>query len=291
MRQVLPRVRAGALSLTVSVVTFMIMASAFSHDACADDGAGRQRGLELFEKRVRPALIRYCYECHSTDSDDIGGDLLVDSRDAIRRGGEMGAAIRPGKPAASLLIQAIEYRDLEMPPDQQMPDDVIADFRRWVSLGAPDPRIQDPTSTASMGTGKPTASPKSVAEDHWAFQPVRVTAVPHANKSDWPLTEVDRYVLARLRQSNLSPNSDAKPEVLLRRVYFDLIGLPPSPVAIASFTANPSAEHYAQIVDDLLASDHFGERWGRHWLDVARYGESAGSSRDVLMIYAWRYRD
>jgi hypothetical protein len=243
-------------------------------------------GHELFEKKIRPALIRYCYECHAADSSDVGGELLLDSPTALRRGGETGPAVVPGNPRDSLLQRAIEYRDLEMPPDEKMPDDVIAAFRRWIALGAPDPRKATDDEPQHVAEKEPEQ-----AVDLWSLRPVERKQPPQVSDEDWVFNDIDRFVLSRLRDAGLEPNEDADPATLLRRLYFDLIGLPPSPQAVRAFAADPSDDHFESIVDRLLASPQFGERWGRHWLDVARYAESAGSSRDVLMLYAWRYRD
>lgn len=244
----------------------------------------RQRvGVELFEKKIRPALIEHCYECHAADSDDLGGGLLLDSRPGWVRGGDTGAAIVPGKPNDSLLLRAMRYQDLEMPPDQKLADEVIDDFRRWIALGAPDPR--------QSSLDVPSKNETDASDQLWSLQPIVATQPPPVDDDTWPLTAADRFVLRRLEQSGLSPNHDAPPATLIRRLFFDLIGLPPRPDQVAAFVANPSQKHLTEIVDELLASSRFGERWGRHWLDVARYAESAGSSRDVLMPYAWRYRD
>ena len=251
-------------------------------------GRNERAGLELFEKKIRPALIEHCYECHAVDSDDIGGDLLVDSRAALLEGGETGPAIVAGKPRDSILMRAIDYSDLEMPPDEKLPDSVIADFRRWIALGAPDPRVD---STSVDAKQKALDEPKQAPVDLWSLQPVAKVPLPPVDDQRWPLSDVDRFVLARLEQQGLQPSDDADPITLVRRIYFDLVGLPPSPAQVAAFVADPSQRHLEEVVDRLLASAEFGERWGRHWLDVARYGESAGSSRDVLMLYAWRYRD
>ncbi len=248
-------------------------------------------GHELFEKKIRPVLIRYCFECHSADSDDIGGELLLDSPSALRLGGETGPVVVPGKPRDSLLLRSIEYRDLEMPPDEKLPDDVIADFRRWIELGAPDPREESPLGPDKLGPDQPATDSDQQPVELWSIQPLNLTEPPSVEEAGWVRTDVDRFILARLEEAGLRPNPDADPATLLRRVHFDLIGLPPEPQEVEAFVANPSDSHFESIVDRLLASPRFGERWGRHWLDVARYGESAGSSRDVLMPYAWRYRD
>ncbi len=240
-------------------------------------------GLELFEKKIRPALIEYCYECHSDDAEDVGGNLLLDSKAGWQAGGETGRAIIAGNPRDSLLTRAVEYRDLEMPPDEMLPDSVIADFRRWIQLGAPDPRDQLPA--------EPREADQRPPAELWSLIPVDPVIPPAIKEHPWPRSGCDRFVLDRILDAGLEPNADAAPATLVRRVYFDLIGLPPPPDVVAAFVADPSNAQFARIVDQLLASSQFGERWGRHWLDIARYAESAGSSRDVLMLYAWRYRD
>ncbi len=212
----------------------------------------------------------------------MGSELLLDSREAVLAGGETGPSIVAGKPRDSLLMRAIEYRDLEMPPDEKLPDAVIDDFRRWIALGAPDPRAKESHTAEQQVAVEPI--------DLWSLRPIENPAPPTID-SHWPRTDADRFVIAELAQQGLRPNGDAQPHTLLRRVYLDLIGLPPTPEEVAAFETDPSQRHLQRIVDRLLGSSQFGERWGRHWLDIARYGESAGSSRDVLMLYAWRYRD
>ncbi|QDV65646.1 DUF1553 domain-containing protein [Crateriforma conspicua] len=256
-------------------------------DAPADSNTPDPIGLEIFEKVVRPTLVKHCYECHSDATDDVGGDLWLDSADAMRSGGISGPAIIPGRPGASTLLSALEYRDTEMPPDGQLPPETIASFRKWIARGAPDPRKSKGKTPAVPDTK--SASP--AASELWSIQPVVAPEVPVIQDDQWSRSDVDRFILAGLRERAMSPNRDAAPEVLIRRLSFDLLGLPPSPELVASFTADPSETHYAKIVDAMLGSKEFGRRWARHWLDVVRYGESAGSSRDVLMIHAWRYRD
>lgn len=270
----------------LSIFWFLLIGSV---SATAQPPSGRA-GSELFEKKIRPALIQHCYECHAVDSDDVGGDLLLDSRNGLLAGGETGPSIVPGKPRDSLLMRAIEYRDLEMPPEGKLPDELVEHFRRWIALGAPDPREAKSKPTPTAAETRPL--------DLWALHPVtspQLPGVTHQSADSsvtfWPRSDADRFVLDKLLASGLTPNEDANPIALIRRVHFDLIGLPPSPDQVAAFVADPTEEHLAAIVDRLLSSPRFGEKWGRHWLDVARYGESAGSSRDVLMLYAWRYRD
>lgn len=280
----MPLQRALLSRSLLAIAIACCLSPCFAVENAKEAKQARRRGLELFEKKIRPVLIEHCYQCHAEDSDDLGGNLLVDTRAGLLAGGDSGAALTPGKPAESLLVKAIEYRELEMPPDEKLPDSVAADFRRWIALGAPDPRKSKTTTDDSAD------HEASSAVELWSVQPVRQVVVP-ASESTWPQTDLDQFVYARLAANGITPNPDAAPAVLLRRLYFDLIGLPPTPRQVSRFTSDPSPQNYAAIVDSLLASRAFGERWARHWLDIARYGESAGSSRDVLMLYAWRYRD
>lgn len=243
--------------------------------------------VEFFEKKIRPVLVNKCYKCHSTSGKKSQGGLLLDTREGIRRGGESGHAVVPGDLSDSLLIEAIRYDGLEMPPDEQLPDAVIADFEHWVRSGAADPR-----------TGKSAPIRREIdfdrAREFWAYQPVRNPDLPAVSRVDWCRSEIDRFVLAKLDAAQIHPVADAPPDVLVRRLYFDLIGLPPSPVEVDAFVAAHRDDPQAAIesvLDTLLASSHFGERWGRHWLDVVRYAESTGMERNFTFPHAWRYRD
>lgn len=249
--------------------------------ASADDdqrSARTARGLELFETKIRPVLVAHCYECHSAESDDLAGNLAVDTRDGLLHGGDMGPAVVPDDAEASLLLSALEYESLEMPPDQQLPAAVVKDFRQWIELGAPDPRRAKPAEQPSAASTSETVE----SEPLWSLEPVADVAPPHVG-SDWPYTAVDRFIIARQQSAGVQPVADARPADLLRRVYFDLVGLPPDPETVRAFLNDPSRDHYVEIVDRLLSSPQYGERWARHWLDVVRYGESAGSSRDVIL--------
>ncbi|MDG1897105.1 MAG: DUF1553 domain-containing protein [Fuerstiella sp.] len=238
--------------------------------------------VEFFENNIRPVLVDYCYKCHSSDSDEPAGGLQLDTKIGIRTGGETGPAVVPMDLQESLLLSAIEYRDLEMPPDEKLDDEIIADFRQWIKKGASDPRDDDmPHDTES----DPVAAPPL-----WSVQPVQNPQVPVVENHSWPVSGLDQFILARLESSGLTPAVPATKEILLRRLSFDLIGLPPSVDEFQSFTSSADDTYPAQV-ERLLDSPQFGERWGRHWLDVVRYGESTGSSRDVLMLYSWRYRD
>jgi hypothetical protein len=253
-----------------------------------DDEAVDPKDLAFFEARIRPVLIEHCYGCHSADASRLRGDFALDTSDSIRRGGPSGPGIVPGDPDASLVIKAVRSLDgYEMPPAGQLPPDVIADLERWVRDGAVDPRgvtesvVETPSSGIDLEAGR----------DFWAFQRPTAPEVPDVNDDRWPRTDVDRFVLHAMETHGLQPVNDATPGDLLRRLSFALTGLPPTPEAIEDFTADRSAGATERLVDRLLDSPRFGERWGRHWLDVARYAESSGKESNVLYPHAWRYRD
>lgn len=253
----------------------------------AADMEPQQRAF--FESKIRPVLVKQCYECHATDAKKIGGKLLLDSPGEMIEGGESGPAVIPGKPDESTLIQALRYDGLEMPPKKRLPDAVVNDFVTWVKMGAPDPR-ENAQKTAS----KAATTDKAAL---WSFQPVTNPAVPVVKAKEWPRDAIDAFVLAKMESTGLSPTKDATPAVLVRRLYFDLIGLPPSAAEVEAFAkdfAKDGKRAVESLADRLLASPRFGERWGRHWLDVARFGESNGNdglSRNPSFPHAWRYRD
>ena len=244
--------------------------------------------FEFFETNIRPILVDYCYECHSSETDEPAGGLLLDTRDGIREGGETGPAVVPEDISESLLISAIEYDGLEMPPSEKLDDEVIQHFREWIDMGAADPRDGDEEEPAEM-SAEPEPEPLL-----WSLQPLREAEPPaSAGPAGWARSDVDRFIAAQVAEAGLQPAPRAERMKLLRRLSFDLIGLPPSrhDIAAASAADELDGAWLEAYVDRLLAAPQFGERWARHWLDVARYGESAGSSRDVLMLYSWRYRD
>jgi cytochrome c553 len=240
------------------------------------------RGIAFFETRIRPVLVTHCYKCHSQDAGKDKGGLQLDSRAAMHKGGDSGPAVVPGDPGASILLEALAYETLRMPPSKKLPDEVIADFRKWIEMGAPDPR--DGTTTVK----KPAYAPSA---DLWCLKPGKQPEIPAVKDAAWPRGDIDRFILAALEDKGLRPVADAEPAALLRRVFFDLTGLPPSPQQVEAFLRDPSPVALAQVVDQLLDSPQFGERWGRHWLDVARYAESNGKDRDALYPHAWRYRN
>ncbi len=246
---------------------------------------------DFFEKSIRPVLSEKCYKCHSAEAEKVKGGLLLDTRDGIRMGGDSGHAVVPGNVKESLLIAALKWedKDTRMPPEKsggKLAESVIADFEKWVKMGAPDPR--DGTSV------KPAKKEWDLVKgkEFWAFQAPKAVAPPAVRDTVWPRTVVDKFILAAQEGRQLKPVADADPRTLIRRIYFDLIGLPPTPAEVNAFVAAADRQKaVAAVVDKLLASLQFGERWGRHWLDVARYGESTGKERNVTFGEAWRYRD
>jgi len=242
---------------------------------------------QFFENKIRPVLSEKCYKCHSVNSEKVKGGLLLDSRESSLKGGETGPAVVPGDLEKSLLIKAVRYTDpdLQMPPKKQLSDEQIADLEAWIKMGAPDPRVATAAQKAWKDSGK----------DHWAWQPLKKPTVPEVKDSTWGKTPVDNFILAKLDAKGLTPNPIADKRTLIRRASFDLIGLPPTPEEVDAFVKDESPDAFAKVVDRLLASPHYGERWGRHWLDVARYSDTKGMVRrqreDPHSPYAWTYRD
>lgn len=254
-----------------------------SHAIGAESAEISAEGLELFETKIRPVLVEKCYSCHSSKADELKGGLLLDSREGLLRGGDSGAAVVPGAPGDSLLIQALKYETYEMPPAGKLPAIVVADFEQWIKIGMPDPR-----------TGTTEVSPTVDVENgrrFWSFQPIEGRDPPLVEGGDESLSRIDRFLQAKLQQHQLESATEADRATLLRRVTFDLIGLPPSVQQIDEFINDTSPLAFERVVDQLLASPHFGERWGRHWLDVARFAESSGGGRTIVFKDGWRYRD
>ncbi|HEV3339213.1 MAG TPA: DUF1553 domain-containing protein [Pirellulales bacterium] len=275
-------VRARPLIAACGCLAALVCFDGVGAATTSDHKAPTKQELDFFEKKIRPVLVRNCYECHSGDVKKAKGGFVLDTRMGLRKGGGSGAAVVPGHPDDSLLIEAVRYDGLEMPPNGKLPDDVIDDLAKWVETGAPDPRVPRPKNKGLN---------LAEARKWWSFQKPKMSPPPAVNNTSWPRTDVDRFVLAGLEKSGLKPVADADPETLIRRVTFDLTGLPPSPEEIDAFLRGPSESAFAAVVDKLLDSPRFGEKWGRHWLDVARYGESAGKDRNAPFRYAWRYRD
>lgn len=249
--------------------------------------AAAETDTDFFEKRVRPLLIERCESCHSTAKGKTSGGLALDTREGWAKGGDSGPPIQPGKPEESLLIQAVRYAGdgPQMPPKEKggkLPEAQIADLVEWVRRGAPDPRV----TSARLG-----GLTVEAARRWWAFQPLRHVETPIVKDTAWPSTEVDRFILAQQEALGLSHVGPAEKRTLIRRATFDLTGLPPTPAEIDAFLADESSEAFANLVDRLLASTAYGERWGRHWLDVARYADTAGDGADYPVREAGKYRD
>jgi len=256
----------------------------FTAVAAAEQVAPTPEQLAFFESKIRPVLVTHCYECHATEAKIVQGGLRVDHRDGLLMGGDTGAAIAPGNAEASLLIQALRHDGIEMPPKGKLPDSVIRDFENWIAMGAPDPRtaVADPVKrTIDLEAGR----------QHWAFQPVADPAAPTVQDEAWPLDPIDRFVLAKLEQAGLRPVADADRYTWLRRVSLDLTGLPPTPAEIELFVRDQSPRACETVVDRLLHTRAFGERWARHWLDLTGYADMMGTSNNVFAEHAWRYRD
>lgn len=248
--------------------------------------ADEPTGIEFFEKKIRPVLVQHCYECHSADAKALKAGLLLDSRDGWKQGGDSGPAIVPGKPDDSLLIQALKYDDgMEMPPKGKLSDEIVSDFVKWVEQGAPDPR------TAPVKAIARREIDIEAGKQFWCFKPIAPPTIPAVKDRAWPNSDIDRFILAKQEAAKIRPIGDADRATWLRRVTFDVIGLPPTPAEIDDFVADSSPDAREQVVDRLLASPHFGERWGRHWLDIARFAESSGGGRSMIFAEAWRYRD
>lgn len=272
-----PRVAELLAGVLIASLPFVTRASSAHPDI---------EGVEFFETHIRPLLIDACYSCHSTGADKIRGDLLLDSKAGWEKGGVSGkSSILPGDPDASPLIQAVRHlnEDLAMPPRKKLPDEQIALFEAWVRMGAPDPRTE----------GEPLPDPAQLAAEHWAFQPVRKPELPPVKDPSWPRNGIDRFILAGLEAAGLAPAPQADRFTLIRRASFVLTGLPPTDDEVAAFEADPAPDAFERVVERLLASPRYGERWGRHWLDVARYADTKGYvfEEERRYPYAYTYRD
>ena len=253
-------------------------------NSCAGQTQAQQE--RFFETNIRPLFAERCYKCHGSDKQKAG--LRLDSRDGILKGSSLGPVVVAGHPEKSLLIRAIHYETVApkdaadkvkgMPPDGKLAAQQIADLTRWIKMGAPMP-----ADAVTAG--------KDAAENFWAFKAPVDPAVPTVKDFSWARGPLDRFILAKLEEKKLKPNGPADRRSLIRRVTFDLTGLPPTPAEVNAFINDPAADAFAKVVDRLLASPHYGEHWGRHWLDVARYADSNGLDENCAFGNAWRYRD
>jgi hypothetical protein len=273
--------RRSARCLFLLLVTFPIMLLA----APARPAETTPEGIEFFEKKIRPVLVEQCHKCHTGAKPK--GKLLLDSRAALLKGGDSGAAIVPGQPDKSLLLKAIRYTsdELRMPPKSRLTETAVADFARWIELGAPWPE------SGSGATAVAKEFDLNERKKFWCWQPVRPVAVPAVKQKEWIRTPIDAFVLAKLEAAGLQPAAPADRRALVRRATYDLIGLPPTPQEIEAALADKSDDWFARVVDRLLASPHYGERWGRHWLDLVRYAETYGHEYDFEIPEAYQYRD
>lgn len=258
-------------------ITIAILFISQLQSAIADDG------VLFFEQNVRPVLVQHCFKCHSSQVEQKAG-LVLDDRQGWLTGGENGPAVVPGNPDQSLVMQALKHTgDVDMPPAGRLPDEQIQAIEKWIALGAPFPATRSEPSAMSRRL--------QAAQSHWAFQPLSKTAPPIVKQTQWPRNDIDKFILAKLEERHWSPAAPAQPETLIRRVTLDLIGLPPSLEETRQFVSAPTPDAYEKLVDRLLASPHYGERWGRHWLDLARYADSSGFHNDLDRPWAWKYRD
>ena len=276
------------LALLAGVAFFMPPVAATQPQQTPVAGFSRE-GLAFFEQKIRPVLLAQCYQCHSAQAKTPAGGLRLDTRDGMRRGGASGQpAIVPGAPEQSLLLRAIRHIDpkLQMPMGERLPEHVIRDFEMWIKMGAPDPR------EAAAGPAA-AAAPYDFneAKTFWSFQPLKTAAVPAVKNRAWVKTPIDSFILAKLEEKQLTPVLDADKLTLLRRATFDLTGLPPTPREVEDFLNNPAPDAFAKVVDRLLASTAYGEKWGRHWLDLVRYADTAGCNSDFPVPSAYKYRN
>jgi len=254
----------------------LLMGSAIS---TAVSAAELGTNYEFFEAKVRPILVDRCYKCHSTDAEKVKGGLLLDTKDGLLKGGDSGIVLVPRDPEKSKLIIAVRHtdKDLQMPPKEKLSPQEIADLEEWVRMGAPDPRV--------------SSSSTRQAKEIWSAKPLKKVSPPSVKDAAWVRDPIDAFILSELETRQLKPAAFADKPTLIRRASIDLIGLPPTPAELDEFMKDNSGEAYAHVIDRLLKSPHFGERWGRHWLDIARYADSSGSDFNAPLDNAWRYRD
>ena len=281
----LPRVARMVMSIFVPI--FLLVDCLAQQRALATTQVADRASVEEFEKVVRPILVSHCYECHS-GSQSKGG-LRLDTRQGMMKGGDSGPAIVIGDLEHSLIIQAVRYgnSELQMPPKKRLSIAEVKSLEKWVAMGAPDPR----ESTEQASAPKPVGMSVEDGRQFWSLQPLCNPLPPNVQNSSWVQTPIDAFVMAKLEANGLTPAPPADKRTLLRRVTYDLIGLPPTPLDIQAFLEDDSPEAFAKVVDRLLNSSAYGVRWGRHWLDVVRYADSNGLDENLAYGNAWRYRD
>ena len=250
------------------------------------------RETQYFENTIRPLFASHCYKCHSSQSGKSKGGFALDTRDGFFAGGEHGPVIEPGDPKRSTLIRAVSRTDskLQMPPKESLSAEQVQTLTKWVKMGAPWPKENATASGVAAKNGvrwtDVSGRYDQLRKEHWSFQPVKDVPPLKNGPNSWPRSDIDQYILAKLTEHELQPSKAADRRTLIRRATFDLTGLPPTPEEVDAFVNDNSSKAWEKVVDRLLASPAYGERWGRHWLDVARYAESTGLSRNVPIYYA-----
>ncbi len=281
--------------LTPWIVLLAIFASGVPTWGCSQDQDDRSstqadaEAIEFYRSQVKPLLQENCFECHANDPEDLGGSLALASRTSILRGGDSGPAVDSNSPSESLLLKVINYQIYEMPPDGKMSADKIEILTRWVNLGMPFAPGDETDLTAESHSKVPAVNAETMK--WWSFQPVVEVSAPQVRNQAWIRNPIDSFILAKLESAGLAPALPASRRDLVRRVYYDLIGLPPTPEQVDSFVNDNDPAAYSRLVDQLLESPHYGEKWGRHWLDLVRYAETNSFERDGAKPFVWRYRD
>ena len=270
------------MKLTSCIVVSLLAGSA----ALAQTTPISSGHLAFFESKVRPVLVERCHSCHSEQASTVFANLKLDSRAGVERGGHSGLVVNPGDPDSSRLIKALRYDPglVGMPPTGKLPDRQIEALTEWVRIGAPWPEQEAAAVTSEVLS-------EDRRKDHWAWQPVKKPDLPEIVNTDWPRGAIDRFILAKLEEKGITSGKDAGRYATLRRLTFDLTGLPPTPESIEAFANDSSATALETATGRLLDSPEFGERWGRHWLDLSGYADTLGLGRRIPSPHTWRYRD
>lgn len=270
--------------LSTASLSLLVLVTAGASTSAADADSP-----EFYNENVLPILEARCFECHGPES-ELKGGLFLGNRDGILEGGESGPAVDSDAPEDSLFLDAINYGSYEMPPDSKLPDDEIDILTAWVKAGASIPKDSE-LERPELDHANPATLVTEETKNYWAFRPVANPDVPPVKNSDWAVNPIDNFILNKLESASLKPTSPASKQQLIRRAYYDLTGLPPSIDDIEAFVSDNSDRAFEKVVDRLLDSPQYGERWGRHWLDLVRYAESNSYERDGTKPFIWRYRD
>ena len=266
-----------------SVKLWALVSCVFAHFIALGSSlrGDEKKSIEQFEQQIRPVLVEHCIKCHGQQKQE--GELRLDSREAMLNGGENGPSVIPGDGSKSLLLEAIKHESLEMPPNESLTEKEIQNFEFWIANGAVWPTADANLREANSGIA-------AADRQWWAFRPLEMPTVP-VGSEDWVNNPINAFVLERMTDHQLQPAPQAKKEVLIRRLYFDLLGLPPTHGQIQEFVDDPAPDAWEKQIDRLLADRRYGERWSRFWLDLVRYAESDGWKQDQYRADAWKYRD